>query len=70
MQESRYGLPSAELISFWTFHGGTAIQGMIRLRYVKKNLESAALFDVEASIEEAQEQKWKCFRISCKEALR
>ncbi|PTD03920.1 hypothetical protein FCULG_00000698 [Fusarium culmorum] len=26
MQESVYGLPSAELISFWTFHGGTAIQ--------------------------------------------
>ncbi|CAF3509671.1 unnamed protein product [Fusarium graminearum] len=32
MQESVYGLPSAELISFWTFHGGTAIQGKIRQR--------------------------------------
>ncbi|CEF85902.1 hypothetical protein FGSG_12716 [Fusarium graminearum PH-1] len=43
MQESVYGLPSAELISFWTFHGGTAIQGKIRQRQQ---------VNVEASIEE------------------
>jgi hypothetical protein len=72
--KSIYGLSSAKLLnSFWTFHGGTAIQGKIRLRYVKKNLEQGRLHvyvNVEAFIEKDQERKWKCFRVSCEWVLR